>query len=220
MFCRQALGYIGWRCPAAVAPDESFYAPERTSMRNPKAWTAPLVRRTGVLVLLFGATSIASAQWAWRDENGRTVYSDQPPPVTVRASDVLRQPESAPVTPSSDFTGAQAQPSGNAVSPTSATAPKAAAPEPPRQPTMAERELEFRKRMKERTDSEKKLADAQAEATRKAEDCERAQGYLKSIESGVRLVHTDPDGTRALLDEQQREAEAQRTRDLIASRCN
>jgi len=74
--------------------------------------------------------------------------------------------------------------------------------------------------MKERSDAEKKLADSQAEASRKSEDCERAQGYLKSIESGVRLVHTNPDGTRALLDEAQREAEAQRTRDIIASRCN
>jgi type IV secretory pathway VirB10-like protein len=176
------------------------------------------VRRTGVLLVLFGATSIASAQWAWRDEHGRTVFSDQPPPATIRSSDVLRKPEMAPANPSADSTGAEGQAAASPASP--APPARAAAPEAPHQSTMAEREVEFRKRMKDRADSEKKLADAQAEASRKTEDCERAQGYLKSIESGVRLVHTNPDGTRALLDEEQREAEAQRTRDLIASRCN
>ena len=187
-------------------------------MRNPKAWTAPRLRRVGALLLLYGATSIASAQWVWRDEHGRTVYSDQPPPASVRSSAVLRQPESAPANPSSNSTGAETPAQASSASP--APAPRAAAPEAPHAPTMAERELEFRKRMKERTDAEKKLADAQAEASRNAEDCERARAYLKSIESGVRIVHTNPDGTRELLDEAQRDAETQRTRDLIASRCN
>jgi type IV secretory pathway VirB10-like protein len=176
------------------------------------------MRRIGVLLVLFGATSIASAQWAWRDEHGRTVFSDQPPPATTRSSDVLRQPEMAPANPSADSTGAEAQAPASPVS--SAPPARAAAPEAPHQPTMAEREVEFRKRMKDRADADKKVADAQAEAGRKTDDCERAQGYLKSIESGVRLVHTNPDGSRALLDEEQRAAEAQRTRDLIASRCN
>jgi hypothetical protein len=176
------------------------------------------MRRIGVLLVLFSATSIASAQWAWRDEHGRTVFSDQPPPATTRSSDVLRQPEMAPANPSADSTGAEAQAPASPVS--SAPPARAAAPEAPHQPTMAEREVEFRKRMKDRADADKKVADAQAEAGRKTDDCERAQGYLKSIESGVRLVHTNPDGSRALLDEEQREAEAQRTRDLIASRCN
>ena len=85
---------------------------------------------------------------------------------------------------------------------------------------MAERELEFRKRMKERADAEKKLADSQAEANRKAEDCERARGYMKSLDSGVRLIRTNPDGSRELLDAEQRAAETQRTQEIIQSRCN
>jgi hypothetical protein len=85
---------------------------------------------------------------------------------------------------------------------------------------MAEREQEFRKRLKERADAEKKLADAQAQDAQKAQDCERARGYLKTLEDGVRLVRTTADGDRELLDETQREAELQRTRDLIQSRCN
>jgi Domain of unknown function (DUF4124) len=184
-------------------------------MRNVKLWTAPQVRRLGVLILLSSAATIASAQWAWRDEHGRTVYSDEPPPAGIKPTEVFRQPE--PTSANPDSTGASAQPQS---SPAPASAAPKAATEAPRPPTMAERELEFRKRMKDRADAEKKLADGQAEASRKTEDCERARGYLKSIESGVRLVHTNPDGSRELLDEAQRAAEAQRTQEVIESRCS
>jgi hypothetical protein len=85
---------------------------------------------------------------------------------------------------------------------------------------MAERELEFRKRMKERAEAEKKLADAEAEAARKAEDCQRARGYMRSLDEGARLMRTNPDGSRELLDDAQRAAEAQRTQQIIQSRCN
>ena len=74
--------------------------------------------------------------------------------------------------------------------------------------------------MKERAEAEKKLADSQAEAARKTADCERARGYMKSLEDGVRLVRTYPDGSRELLDEGQRAAETQRTQEIIQSRCN
>jgi len=85
---------------------------------------------------------------------------------------------------------------------------------------MAEREADFRKREKERADAEKKVADAQAEATRKAADCDRARGYMKSLDSGIRLIRTNPDGTRELLSEEQHDAEVQRTREIIQSRCS
>jgi hypothetical protein len=43
---------------------------------------------------------------------------------------------------------------------------------------------------------------------------------MKSLEDGVRLVRTNTDGSRELLDEAQRAAEADRTREAIESRCN
>ena len=172
--------------------------------------------RAGALILLCGASTIASAQWAWRDEHGRPVYSDQPPPSSVQPTQILRQPELT--LPSSDSPDPTTQSSSNAA-PTQ-PAPSRTASTAPRPPTMAERELELRKRMKERSEAEKKLADAEANDARKAEDCVRARGYMKTLDEGMRLVRTNPDGTQELLDEGQRAAEAQRTRDIIASRCN
>jgi len=186
-------------------------------MANRTHWTALRLQHFGVLMLLHGAASIASAQWAWRDENGTTVYSDQPPPATVKAANVLRQPEPPPANPP-DSGSAEAQASSNPAAPPPPQ--NAAAPAAPRPPTIAEQEMAFRKRMKERAEAERQLAEAQAEATRKAADCERARSYLKSLDDGVRLIRTNPDGSQELMDEAQRAAEVQRTREAIDSRCN
>jgi len=176
---------------------------------------APPLRRLGALLLLCSLASAASAQWAWRDENGRKVYSDQPPPAGVKVGDILQQPSPAPAADAAD---AAPQPATDSGAPRPASNP--AQPTAPPPPTMAEREQEFRKRMKERADADKKLADAQAEATQKSDECDRARGYLKSLEGPIRLVRTNPDGSREMLDSDQREAEAQRAREVIQSSCN
>ena len=46
-----------------------------------------------VAVVLAGFTSTPSeAQWAWKDGNGRLVYSDRPPPSDVKPASIVRQP--------------------------------------------------------------------------------------------------------------------------------
>jgi hypothetical protein len=190
----------------------------------------PRAIRIGLLVLLYGSLSMASAQWAWRDENGRPVYSDQPPPANIKAADILQQPQPAPQNPSDALDGMPGQAPASAPGGASAGRPADAEPggttagrradTAPKSPTMAEREREFQKRMKERAEAEKKVADAQARADQKASDCERARGYAKSLDDGVRLIRTNPDGSREMMDEEQRAAEAKRTRDIIDSNCN
>jgi hypothetical protein len=44
-----------------------------------------------ILVALVVAPD-ASAQYKWRDENGRLVYSDQPPPTSIPHDAVLQAP--------------------------------------------------------------------------------------------------------------------------------
>ncbi len=56
--------------------------------------------------------------------------------------------------------------------------------------------------------------------TQRREDCEIAQSYLKSIESGQRLQRTDAKtGERVFLEDAEREAEAKRARARIADAC-
>lgn len=156
-------------------------------------------------------SSPAAAQWAWKDDNGRTVYSDRPPPATVNTDRIVRQPPNkqtvlptpAPVDPS-------AKPAPDGKPAASATAPK----------SLAEQEMEFRKRQQERADAEKKAQDEQTKLAAKAADCERAKGYLRAVEGGERITRTDAAGNREYLDDAQRAAEAERTRKLVQSTCN
>src|SRR5271165_6507586 len=116
------------------------------------------------------ASGSAQAQWVWRDPNGRSVYSDVPPPPDIKPADILRRPS-----------GAESLPGGDAARPAPAAdngqPPKPAAA-PPR--SIADQELDFRKRLQEREKAEKKQADDEALAARRAQDCERARGYLRS----------------------------------------
>jgi hypothetical protein len=154
----------------------------------------------------------AAAQWAWRDDTGRTVYSDQPPPASVKKEQILRQPAgnvlSAPSLPST--------PAAPGTAPTSPAAKPAATG--PR--TVAEQEQEFRKRQQERADAEKKQAEEQALNARKKQECERARGYLRQLEDGVRIARTDAQGNREILDDAQRNAEMARAREVMAATCN
>lgn len=142
----------------------------------------------------------ACAQWAWRDENGRTVYSDRPPPANVRSEQILRQPGAR------SFGAPAAEPRAEG---------KSAAPK-----TLAERELEFRKRQQERAESEKKQAEEQARQELRARECERMRGYLRALEDGQRIARTDAQGNREFLDDDQRAAEIARMRESLARSCS
>lgn len=160
----------------------------------------------GLLVCLLLAAP-AAAQWAWRDENGRLVFSDRPPPAGVKAESIVRQPgaPAAPRPATIDAGDAKAGVKGETQS-----APK----------TIAEREMEFRKRQQERAEAERKQAEEQAQAARRAQECERARGYLRSLEEGHRIARTDAQGNREVLDDAQRAAEIQRMREVVARNCS
>ncbi|MCX8004747.1 MAG: DUF4124 domain-containing protein [Burkholderiaceae bacterium] len=151
--------------------------------------------------LLFAAPALA--QWAWRDENGRVVYSDRPPPANVRSDRILRQPSAPAVgTPAEEPRG-DAKGDGKA-------APK----------SLAERELEFRKRQQERAEAEKKQAETQAREEARARECERMRGYLRALEDGERIARTDAKGNREFLDDAQRASEITRVREALARSCS
>ena len=61
--------------------------------------------------------------------------------------------------------------------------------------------MEFRKRQQERADSDKKAAEEQTKSATKTAECDRARGYMKSLEDGVRITKTDASGNREFLDD-------------------
>ena len=99
--------------------------------------------------------------------------------------------------------------------------PPASSPSPaPAQKSLAERDADFKKRQIEQQEAAQKDARKATEMAQRREDCEVAQSYLKSIESGQRLQRTDPrTGERVFLEDAEREAEANRARSRMADAC-
>ena len=141
----------------------------------------------------------AQAQWAWKDDNGRVVYSDRPPPASVKQDRIVRQPGMAPIVSSDTDEKANA-----------ASAPK----------TWTEREAEYKKRQTERANAEKKANEEKTQQAQRRVDCERARSYLATLESGTRIVRTDNNGERSYLDDAQRESELVRAREAVNRSCN
>ncbi len=176
-----------------------------------------VVRATVTMaIVLAGFVSTPSeAQWAWKDGNGRLVYSDRPPPQDVKPASIVRQPNTQALANPAPASG----PLDDAGKPADAKGSDAkGAPNAPK--TVAEREMEFRKRQQERADSEKKAADEEAKSAAKTAECGRARGYLKSLEDGMRITKTDASGNREILDDAQRAAEMDRTRKIVQSACS
>ncbi len=177
-----------------------------------------LIRLTiAAAIVLAGFTSTPSeAQWAWKDGNGRTVYSDRPPPSDIKSANIVRQPITQPLArPSPEIAPLDdAGKPSESKNPDTKNAPASNAPK-----TVAEREMDFRKRQQERADGEKKAAEEQTKSATKTAECDRARGYMKSLDDGVRITRTDASGNREFLNDEQRAAEADRTRKIIQSAC-
>ena len=172
-----------------------------------------------VLLAALAAASLAcsmpaAAQWAWRDAGGKMVYSDQPPPKSVPAKDIVRQPAAAPAT--RPRVTSEAPP--EAAAETKATTP-AGGPAAPRSPTVAEREIESRRRQQQLAEAEKKAADEEALRKQTAENCERLRGYQRALEGGHRIARVSAAGDKEILGDAQRASELERTRAQIEQNC-
>ena len=173
-----------------------------------------------IAVLLLACAGSVAAQWAWRDDAGRLVFSDQPPPAGIKPSQIVRQPAATPIQPSAPVyvgdqsAAAPAKPNGKAET---RKAPAAAGNGPK---TLAERDMELRKRELERAEAEKKANEEAARKQRLAQDCERSRGYLRALEDGRRIARTDAQGNQTILDDAARADEIARIRARLSSDCN
>ena len=140
-------------------------------------------------ILLMTGPALAQ-QYRWV-ENGRVRYGDVPPP-GVNATRLK-----GPTPPSSPPPGAAAK------GPMSA----------------AEKEADFRKRQQEAAKEREKQDLAAQDAAGKRENCERAQEYVRTIESGQRISRTDSKGERYFLDDAQRAQELNQARQAVKQWC-
>ena len=88
-----------------------------------------------------------------------------------------------------------------------------------KQKSLADREMEFRKRQKESQDIGDKARKEESSATEKRENCDNARRQLQALESGERIALRDDKGERYYIDDAQREQETAKTRSFIESSC-
>lgn len=159
-----------------------------------------------ILAALLGAGLAlpAAAQWKWRDKSGVVQYSDTPPPLGIPAQDVLQKPSVTRtfVAPAAAASAASAAP----------LALKGADPE-----------LEARRRKQEQDKAEQGKTEERAQAEKlalaKADNCARARSHMRTLEEGLRMVRTNANGEREVLDDKARAEEKSRAREIIASDC-
>lgn len=169
-------------------------------MLNTRTHHHPLLTLCVATLLTVGFATSAQAQWAWKDDKGQVVYSDRPPPSSVPASRIVRQPGTST---------SSANSSGGASEGKEST-----------QKSWVERDAEYKKRQAEKAEADKKSADEANQQAQKRASCERARSYLATLESGTRISKTDPNGEKVFLDDAQREAEVTRAREAIANSCS
>lgn len=151
----------------------------------------------------------AHAQWKWRDKAGQTQYSDLPPPPGIPEQDILGRPRAA----QRGAAAASPRPPAAAASGPALSASNVLAPK------VAEAELESKLKKAEQEQATKLKAEQARVAAAKADNCQRAQGQMRSLDSGMRLARVNEKGEREILDDAQRAAEVKRTQNVIASDC-
>jgi hypothetical protein len=172
-----------------------------------------------VAASLLAYATAAAGQWAWRDANGGIVFSDQPPPAGVKASQIVRQPGGAASPPTGPVYVSD-QPAA-AKTETKAEPKKAPVAAPRTAPkTLAERAMESRQRAQQQAEADRKASEERARKQQIVQDCERARGYLRALEDGRRVAQTDAQGNQVVIDDATRAAEVARIRARIAADCH
>ncbi|MFN4102941.1 MAG: hypothetical protein ACK4GB_01270 [Tepidimonas sp.] len=160
----------------------------------------------GTILLAGVPPALAVSPWVWTDDNGRRVYSDQPPPPSVPSSRILSQPAVRPAPlPAVDSPTAPPAPPVPLAAPSAATLGNA----PPPRPASGEDD----KAQQEREAIEKRNAEI------RADNCRRARAGLATLQGGGRLVTTDEQGRRVTLTEAMKASERTRLEGVIRDNC-
>ncbi len=149
-------------------------------------------------LITLGFSGAVFAQYVWLDEKGTKQFSDMPPPASVPANRILKQPG---LRPAADVPNDEP-----------ALTEKPAAKT---EMSIAEKNAEFRKRHAEQAEKEKKAAEEARQAAEKAKYCDQAREYSRALQSGERISRRDKNGERSFLTDEQRAQEARDTRRIL-----
>jgi hypothetical protein len=148
------------------------------------------MRRFFFLFALAAAATAHGQAYKWVDVDGKVRYGDTPPP------------------------GAKA----------TALKPPARPPAPAERKDAKDKkeltpEAAFQKRQQERQEAEQKAEKDRADAAKKQQNCASAQTYLRTLQTGQRIVSTDAAGERVYMDDGQRQQAIDRAQRSVGEWC-
>ncbi|RCS59653.1 DUF4124 domain-containing protein [Parvibium lacunae] len=162
----------------------------------------------GLLVCGLLCSFSVLAQYQWRDANGNMQFSDRPPPGDIPEANIIRRPR-----------GMEPVRSLSTPSIPSSPAPQAGDKGGSKPASLAEREMEFRKRQTENAEKAKKQADKEAQDAQRKAACEQQRNQLAALESGQRMSRFDASGERVVMEDGDRNAEQERVRRSLEQHC-
>lgn len=147
-----------------------------------------------IISMLAAATSSYAGITRWVDADGKVHFSDQPPPPTAKSQKTL---------------DIRTTPSVPTASPDSKSGEK----------SLAEKELEFRKRQVEAEEAAAKQAKDQEEAKRRQENCAQARNQLQALQDGQRIAKYNEKGERVFLEDSARPKAVEEAQRAVDSWC-
>ena len=154
--------------------------------------------------LLLCCGLVQAQTYQWKDASGKTIISDTPPPSNVqkKRSVGVQQPKLTTGTPASETDESSTE---QDVSP---------AVQPSTPATMAEKDLEFRKRQQEAKEKADKEAKEAAATRARRDNCDRARANYRMLQSDIPVIVGDKD-----MSQKQRQQEMERTRRIMQESC-
>jgi len=151
----------------------------------------------GVCLAASALAALAGDIYTWRDAEGRVHFSDVPPTGKEEAKKIRGSvPNTTPAVPAASTDA-----------------------KPASKPSLADKDLEFRRRHAESQEVSDKAAKEKAVAERKAADCQSARNQLRALESGQRVSRFNDKGEAIPMDDSQRQAEIERNRQFVEKAC-
>jgi hypothetical protein len=140
---------------------------------------------------------MASAQWVWKDDQGHTVISDQAPPATVPLKNIVRQPGRTAPPPVADDS----------------------AKDDTKTKSLADQDVDFKKRQKESADAAKKAADEADRKRSQQQHCDAQRSAINTMQSGQRMTRTDDQGNRVFVDDATRASDLANAQADFSKNC-
>ncbi|MCV2219874.1 DUF4124 domain-containing protein [Thauera sp. Sel9] len=163
-----------------------------------------MIRPAILLLALLTALPAAAEIYSWKDKDGRTHYSDIPPPSgPVKTLRGTPPPASAP-----QIEGEATDDAANE----EAAQPEAEQPVDP--------DTAFRQRRAEQAEAEATAAQNAADEAERQRFCTDARNQLTALDSGQRIARMNSAGEREFVDDAARAAESERLRQQIEQHCN